>query len=50
LSLGAKERGLELIQSKNTKIRRQKYVSPKSKAWHGRATSQDLLLLLLLGF
>jgi len=35
LTLGAKERGLELIQSKTTKIRRQKYVSPKSEAWHG---------------
>jgi len=50
LTLGAKERGFEMIWSKNTKIRRQKYVSPKSEAWHGRATSQDLLFLLLLGF
>jgi len=55
MSLGAKERDLELIRSKNTKIRRQKYISLKSEAWHGpcqmwhgRATSQDCLLLLLL--
>jgi len=48
MSLGAKERDLELI-------RRQKYISPKSEAWHGpcqmwhgRATTQDCLLLLLL--
>jgi len=47
-SLGAKERGLELIQNKNTMIWRQKYVFPKSEAWHGRATSQNHLLLLLL--
>ncbi|RHN65808.1 hypothetical protein MtrunA17_Chr3g0083991 [Medicago truncatula] len=35
LSLGAKERDLELIRYKNMKIERQKYVSPKSEAWHG---------------
>jgi len=34
MSLGGKERDLELIRSKNTKIRRQKYISPKSEAWH----------------
>jgi len=50
-----KKGGLNCIRSKNTKIQRQKYISPKSEAshgpcqmWHGRATSQDCLLLLLL--
>jgi len=35
MSLETKERDSELIRSKNTKIRRQKYISPKSEAWHG---------------
>jgi len=35
MSLGAKERDLELIRSKNTKIQRQKCISSKSEAWHG---------------
>ncbi|KEH20065.1 hypothetical protein MTR_8g066265 [Medicago truncatula] len=35
LNLGAKERDLEPIGCKNTKIERQKYVSHKSEAWHG---------------
>ncbi|KEH17614.1 hypothetical protein MTR_0005s0240 [Medicago truncatula] len=35
LSLGAKERDLELIRYENTEIWRQNISPPKSEAWHG---------------
>ncbi|KEH17534.1 hypothetical protein MTR_0009s0290 [Medicago truncatula] len=50
LSLRAKERDLELIRYENTKIRRQKYVSPKVRSLARPCHPLESLLLLLLRF
>jgi len=48
LSLGAKERDLELIRAENKKIQYKNMTSPKSEAWHGPCCNALFNYLIIL--